>query len=135
MGGVRGFDVHKRVKGRKRPLPVDMGGLVLSAFVSAANVSSGQQGARWLLSRKKCFLPSVVMMVVSGGPFVGGLITWGGLLLAATLGYGIGSILGVATVDRLLGSKTEDKASTSLIAMESGRSSRHASRRSSRRMR
>ena len=55
-GGARGFDAHKRVKGRKRHLLVDTEGLVLSAFVSAAHVSD-QEGARWLLAGKKPFLP------------------------------------------------------------------------------
>ena len=58
------------------------------------------------------FLPSVVTMVVavvSFGPVLGGIIAWGGLLLAASLGYAIGRGLGVAAVDRLIGKKTEQK--------------------------
>lgn len=58
------------------------------------------------------FLPSVAVMVVavvSFGPVVGGVLTWGGLLLAASLGYGIGRTVGVATVDRLIGEQTERK--------------------------
>ena len=58
------------------------------------------------------FLPSVAIMVVavvSFGPIVGGILTWGGLLLAASLGYGIGRTVGVATVDRLIGEQTERK--------------------------
>ena len=47
MGGARGFDSFKRVKGRKRHLLVDTEGFVLSAFVSAANFSN-QKGARRL---------------------------------------------------------------------------------------
>lgn len=56
------------------------------------------------------FLPSLVLMVVavvSFGSVVGGLLAWGGLLLAASLGYVIGRSFGVVTVDRLLGTKTE----------------------------
>ena len=58
------------------------------------------------------FLPSVVLMVVaviSFGPVAGGLLAWGGMLLAATLGYVIGRSFGVVTIDRLVGSKTERK--------------------------
>lgn len=58
------------------------------------------------------FLPSVVIMVVavlSFGPVLGGVLTWGGLLLAASLGYAIGRSVGVASVDRLIGRKTEQK--------------------------
>lgn len=56
------------------------------------------------------FLPSLVLMVVavvSFGSVVGGLLAWGGLLLAASLGYVVGRSFGVVTVDRLLGTKTE----------------------------
>ncbi len=68
--------------------------------------------ALMLLQTIIAFLPSVVLMVVSVlsfGSLTGGLLAWGGLLLAATLGYVIGRSLGVVTVDRLLGSDTERK--------------------------
>lgn len=58
------------------------------------------------------FLPSVVTMVVAVlgyGPVRGGLLAWGGLLLAACLGYGIGRAFGPVTVDRLIGAKAEQK--------------------------
>lgn len=58
------------------------------------------------------FLPSVVTMVVavvSFGPIIGGLVTWGGLLIAASAGYAIGRGFGVAAVDRLIGQETEQK--------------------------
>ncbi|HEX7069555.1 MAG TPA: TVP38/TMEM64 family protein [Rhodothermales bacterium] len=56
------------------------------------------------------FLPSFVLMVVAViafGPVNGGLLAWGGMLLAATLGYGIGRGLGETVVDRLIGAKTQ----------------------------
>ena len=65
-----------------------------------------------LLQTVLAFLPSVATMVVAVvafGPWVGGLLAWGGLLLAATLGYSIGRSFGVASVDRLIGAKTERK--------------------------
>jgi len=58
------------------------------------------------------FLPSLVTMVVAVlayGPVLGGLLAWGGLLLAASFGYGIGRALGPVTVDRLIGTKAEQK--------------------------
>ena len=57
-------------------------------------------------------LPSVVAMVaavLAYGPFFGGALAWGGMLLAASLGYGIGRSVSSVTVDRLLGRDTKDK--------------------------
>lgn len=57
-------------------------------------------------------LPSILAMVaavLAYGPFLGGVIAWGGMLLAASLGYGIGRSVGPVTVDRLIGSDTEQK--------------------------
>ena len=64
-GGESGFDRHKRVRGRKRHLLVDTEALVLSAFVSAADVSD-QEGARWLLAGKKPFLPRLKLIWADG---------------------------------------------------------------------
>ena len=47
-GGARGFDGHKRVKGRKRHLLVDTLGMVVARRVEAANVSDRRVGARLL---------------------------------------------------------------------------------------
>jgi putative transposase len=47
-GGVRGFDGHKRVNGRKRHLLVDTFGMVVARRVEAANVSDQRAGARLL---------------------------------------------------------------------------------------
>lgn len=57
-------------------------------------------------------LPSVVVMVVAVlayGPFMGGIVAWTGLLLAAALGYGMGMSLGPVTVDRLVGAMAKRK--------------------------
>ncbi len=57
-------------------------------------------------------IPSVLIMVVTVlayGPVLGGLLAWGGLLLAASMAYGIGRLLGPVTVEKLIGSKTERK--------------------------
>jgi uncharacterized membrane protein YdjX (TVP38/TMEM64 family) len=57
-------------------------------------------------------IPSVLLMVVTVlayGPLWGGLLTFGGLLLAAAVAFGLGRALGPATIDRLIGEKTERK--------------------------
>src|SRR5271166_191726 len=55
-GGTRGFDGHKRVKGRKRHLLVDTLRMVVARRVEAANVSDRRVGAR-LLCRLTIRLP------------------------------------------------------------------------------
>ena len=58
------------------------------------------------------FIPSVLIMivtVVAYGPLWGGVLTWGGLMVAAAVGYGIGRAVGPATVYQLIGEKTENK--------------------------
>src|SRR5947209_2351324 len=47
-GGTRGFDGHKRVKGRKRHLLVDTLGMMVARRVEAANISDQRAGARLL---------------------------------------------------------------------------------------
>lgn len=57
-------------------------------------------------------IPSVLLMVVSVlayGPWVGGVLAWAGMILAAILGYAVGRGVGVAAVDRLIGASTEKK--------------------------
>lgn len=58
------------------------------------------------------FLPSLLTMVVAVlayGAWLGGLVAWGGLLVAAALGYAIGLLVGPVTVDHIIGGKTEGK--------------------------
>jgi putative transposase len=43
-GGVRSFDGHKRVKGRKRQILVDMLGLPIASRVEPANMSDRRAG-------------------------------------------------------------------------------------------
>jgi putative transposase len=47
-GGVRGFDGHKRVKGRKRHILVDILGLPITNRVEPANMSDRRAGGRLL---------------------------------------------------------------------------------------
>lgn len=70
--------------------------------------------AMMLMQTVLAFLPSLALMVVSVlayGSLLGAALAWGGMLLAATLGYAIGRSLGVAAVDRLIGEHTERKIS------------------------
>ena len=55
-GGIRGYDAHKGVKGRKRHLVVDTLGLPLSFYVTPANVHD-TFGARCLLAGLNYFVP------------------------------------------------------------------------------
>jgi putative transposase len=55
-GRIRGFNAHKRVKGRKRRLLVDTLGLPLSFYVTPANVHD-TFGARCLLAGLAYFVP------------------------------------------------------------------------------
>ena len=43
-GGIRGFDGHKRVKGRKPHILVDTLGLLIASRVEPANVSDRRAG-------------------------------------------------------------------------------------------
>jgi uncharacterized membrane protein YdjX (TVP38/TMEM64 family) len=58
------------------------------------------------------FIPSVLIMVVAAlayGQVWGGLLAWGGLIIAAMVAYGIGRAVGPVTVYKLIGQKTEQK--------------------------
>jgi putative transposase len=55
-GGIRGFDAHKWIKGRKRHLLVDTLGLPLSVYVSPADMPD-TQGARHLLAGLNYVVP------------------------------------------------------------------------------
>jgi len=57
VGGERGYDGGKKVKGRKRHLLVDTEGLVLKAKVHVANVVD-QEGIKTLLEHAKGLFPA-----------------------------------------------------------------------------
>ena len=56
-GGVRGFDGHKRVRGRKRHILVDILGLPIASRVEPASISDRRAGAR-LLGGLRAFFPA-----------------------------------------------------------------------------
>jgi putative transposase len=60
-----GYDAHKNVKGRKRHLLVDTLGLVLSVYVTPADVQD-RVGAQYLLAGLKAFLPRLKKIWADG---------------------------------------------------------------------
>jgi putative transposase len=53
--GTRGFDGHKRVKGRKRHILIDTLGLPIASRVEPANTSDRRAGGRLLAGWLRCF--------------------------------------------------------------------------------
>ena len=66
VGGDRGYDGGKKVKGRKRHLLVDTEGLVLKAKVHVANIVD-QEGIKPLLERAKELFPRLSHLWVDTG--------------------------------------------------------------------
>ena len=65
-GGVRGFDGHKRVKGRKRHILVDILGLPISNRVEPANMSDRRAGGR-LLAGLAPLWPTIRTVIADAG--------------------------------------------------------------------
>lgn len=65
-GGVRGFDGHKRVKGRKRHILVDILGLPIANRVEPANISDRRAGSR-LLAGLASLWPSIRTVIADAG--------------------------------------------------------------------
>jgi len=65
-GGVRGFDGHKLVKGRKRHILVDTLGLIVTNRVEPAGISDQRAGAR-LLGGLRPFFPAIHTVMADAG--------------------------------------------------------------------
>ena len=65
-GGIRGFDGHKRVKGRKRHILVDTLGLLIASRVEPANVSDRRAGER-LLAGLSLLFPRIQTVIADAG--------------------------------------------------------------------
>jgi putative transposase len=65
-GGSRGFDGHKRVKGRKRHILVDTLGLMIACRVEPANVSDRRAGERLLAGLSPLF-PNIRTVFADAG--------------------------------------------------------------------
>jgi len=72
MGGPRGYDAGKKVKGRKRHILVDVLGLVLVILVLAANIQD-RDGGRIALAAMHGAYPSVTK-VWADGAYAGALV-------------------------------------------------------------
>ena len=65
-GGVRGFDGHKKVKGRKRQLLVDTLGFPLAWRVEPANMSD-KKAARYLVGGLSLLWPRIETVIADAG--------------------------------------------------------------------
>src|SRR5215471_16708942 len=74
LGGERGYDKGKNVKGRKRHLLVDTLGLLMAVIVTAASVSD-PAGARLLFARLGGACKKLRLLWVDGG-YRGHLVEW-----------------------------------------------------------
>lgn len=74
VGGERGYDAGKKIKGRKRHLLVDTLGLVLLVVVHAASVQD-RDGAKLLLAKARGLFPRLQRIWADGG-YAGKLIGW-----------------------------------------------------------
>ncbi|HEY0406601.1 MAG TPA: IS5 family transposase [Pyrinomonadaceae bacterium] len=74
VGGVRGFDNGKLVKGRKRHILVDTLGLLLGVVVTAASISENE-GAKLVFKRLRGCPKKLRLIWVDGG-YKAGLFTW-----------------------------------------------------------
>lgn len=66
VGGTKGFDAGKKVKGRKRHILVDILGCVLAVFVTAASVQD-RNTLRMVLREVQYTVPSLEKILVDGG--------------------------------------------------------------------
>src|ERR1700732_3434665 len=66
-GGARGFDAHKRVKGRKRHILVDTLGLLVANRVEPANTSNRRAGAL-LLGGLSALFPRIRTVIACRNP-------------------------------------------------------------------
>jgi putative transposase len=65
-GGIRGFDAHKRVKGRKRHILVDTFGLLIACRVEPADISDRKAAAR-LLGGLRPLFPNIRTVIADAG--------------------------------------------------------------------
>jgi putative transposase len=65
-GGIRGFDAHKRVKGRKRYILVDTFGLLIACRVEPADISD-RRAAALLLGGLGALFPNIRTVIADAG--------------------------------------------------------------------
>jgi putative transposase len=74
VGGPRGYDAGKKIKGRKRHMLVDTLGLSLIVVVHVANIQD-RDGAQLVLTKARGFLPRLLLIWADGG-YAGQLVAW-----------------------------------------------------------
>lgn len=74
VGGPRGYDAGKKIKGRKRHILVDTLGLVLIVVVHVANIQD-RDGARLVLDKARGLLSRLLLIWADGG-YAGQLVEW-----------------------------------------------------------
>jgi putative transposase len=75
VGGVRGYDVGKKVKGRKRHILVDTMGNLVALVVHSAHLHD-RQGAKLLLETLPAMLKRRLQRIWADGAYKGPLIGW-----------------------------------------------------------
>lgn len=75
VGGVRGYDPGKKVKGRKRHILVDTMGQLLTLVVQPANLHD-RVGARQVLQRLPPMLKRRLRLIWADGAYRGPLVDW-----------------------------------------------------------
>jgi putative transposase len=75
VGGERGYDAGKKVKGRKRHIFVDTMGNLLKVVVHSAAIQD-RDGAKLLLSRLPFMTKLRLLMIWADSAYSGALVTW-----------------------------------------------------------
>ena len=75
VGGERGYDVGKKVKGRKRHILVDTMGNLLKVIVHSASIQD-RDGAKLLLNNLSPMMTLRLLLIWADGAYSGALITW-----------------------------------------------------------
>jgi putative transposase len=75
MGGLRGYDGHKKLVGRKRPILVDTQGFLLAVVVHAANIPDRKGGQQVLEAAGDGSFPRLQHIWADQG-YTGTLVRW-----------------------------------------------------------
>lgn len=75
VGGERGYDAGKQVKGRKRHIVVDTLGHLLEVVVPAANIQD-RDGAKLVLAKRSAATQASLQKLWADGGYAGQLIDW-----------------------------------------------------------
>jgi putative transposase len=90
-GGIRGFDVHKRVKGRKRHILVDSFGLLTACRVEPADISD-RRAAALLLGGLGALFPNIRTVIADAGQVASSLDTCCSKMAGSYRSSNVGSV-------------------------------------------